>query len=101
MNIPKIVRIGGIDYTVVHKENLNTGGQLALGRCHFDDEKIELASNLQGEQGIEQTFLHEILHAICNHFDLELNDDEDSLDKVAKGLYMVLKDNPGIFEKGD
>lgn len=99
MNIPEVIRIGGVDYSIIYKENLNTGGQLALGFCDFDNAKIELASNLQGEQGIKQTFIHEILHAICNHFELELNSDEDSIDKLAKGLYMVIKDNPDLFSR--
>ena len=98
MNIPEVIRIGGMDYSIEYIPDFNTGTQLALGQCNFDRHNIYLASNLQGQQGIEQTFIHEVLHGICNHFDLGLNKDEDSIDKLAKGIYMVIKDNPHIFK---
>lgn len=98
MRIPERVRIGGVDYAVIHEERLNNGQNLAYGRIDYDKAEIRLAEHLQSAQGECQTLLHEILHGIANHFGLAINEEEDSIDKLASGLYMVLKDNPEMFE---
>lgn len=45
-----------------------------------------------------QTLLHEALHGICEHYKLDIKNDEDTIDKLANGLYMVIADNPEMFE---
>jgi len=97
MKIPDKVRIGGVDYTVKYEERLNNGSQLAYGHIDYDKALIRLASDLQSKQGECRTLLHEILHGIAHHFGLSIEDDEDTISKLAKGLYMVITDNPKLF----
>ena len=97
MKIPESVKIGGIVYPVKFEDRLNNGTELCTGHIDYNFQQIQLDKNLQGEQGKEQTLLHEILHGIAHHFDLKVDDDEDTIDKLATGLYMVIVDNPDMF----
>ncbi|MCM1564916.1 MAG: hypothetical protein NC238_02970 [Dehalobacter sp.] len=97
MNIPEKVRIGGTNYEIREEDRLNDGSRLAYGHIDFDRALIRLDSNLQDQQGKCKTLLHEILHGIAKHFELAVGDDEDTIDKLAKGLYMVISDNSKMF----
>lgn len=98
MQIPDKVRIGGVDYNIKFEERLNNGAQLAYGHIDYDAALIRIDTNLREEQGKCQTLLHEILHGIAKHFELEIEGDEDTVDKLAKGLFMVIQDNPNMFK---
>lgn len=97
MNIPEKIRIGGVDFTVKYEDRLNNGTILAYGHIDYDNALIRLAPNLQSKQGECQTLLHEVFHGIAKHFDIPIGEDEDQIDKMARGLYMVIMDNPGMF----
>ncbi|QHI72893.1 hypothetical protein [Aminipila terrae] len=97
MNIPEIVRIGGVKYEVRYEEGLNNGTSLAYGHIDYDKTMIRLAPGLQSKQGECKTLLHEILHGVSKHFDLEIENDENTIDALARGLYMVIVDNPEMF----
>lgn len=97
MTIPDKVRIAGKDYAIKYEERLNNGANMAYGHIGYDNALIRLDPDAQEYQGECQTLLHEILHGICNHYKLAINDDEDTIDKLANGLYMVIADNPGMF----
>ena len=97
MNIPEKVRIAGMDYAVKYEERLNNGVQLAYGHIDYEKKLIRIDSELGEYQGKCQTLLHEIMHGVAKHFDLEIEADEDTIDKLAKGLYMVIADNPEMF----
>ena len=45
---------------------------------------------------MELTFLHELIHTIFYHCDIE--QDEHVVEALAQALYMIIKDNPGIFK---
>lgn len=97
MKIPEKIRIGGVDYDVKYEERLNNGTQLAYGHIDYEKALIRIDVNLMGHQGKCQTLLHEMLHGIAKHFDLKVETDEDTIDQLAKGLYMVIVDNPDMF----
>lgn len=97
MKIPEYVRIGGIKYEVKYEKRLNNGTSLAYGHIDYDRAIIRLAPDLQSEQGECQTLLHEILHGISKHFELDIESDEYTIDALARGLYMVIADNPEMF----
>jgi hypothetical protein len=97
VKIPDNVRIGGVDYAVKYEERLNNGSQLAYGHIDYDKAVIRIDSSLKEHQGKCQTLLHEILHGVAKLFELEVETDEDTIDKLAKGLYMVISDNPTLF----
>lgn len=95
MNIPKKVKIGGRTYQVETTTKLN------LGNAHFSAEvdtcELVIRITPQAKQKMEGDFLHELIHAIYYH--LGYNDhDEKKVEELASALYMVIQDNPGMFE---
>ena len=101
MQIPKRVRIGGIDYTIKHVPRLvSADGDLCNGLFDSNRSVIELNSENDLSQGrIEQVLVHEILHGIVFTTGLNLEDEEITVNVLAKGLYQVIKDNPQLFAK--
>ena len=101
MQIPKKVRIGGIDYAIRHVPRLvSTDGDLCNGI--FDSNKCEIKLNTEDEISIErihQTLVHEVMHGIVYAMSLDLEDEEITVNVLAKGLYQVIKDNPTLFAK--
>ncbi len=97
MKIPEKIRIGGVDYEIKYEEKLNNGASLAYGHIDYDRALIRIAKDIQNQQGECQTLLHEMLHGIAKHFELPIESDEKTIDAIARGIYMVIKDNPGVF----
>jgi len=98
MKIPDKVKIGGVDYTIAYEKKLILSSNKAgLGCIDYDNAVIKIEPDVQCEQAKCLTLLHEIMHGIAEHFGLNINDNEDVIDKLAKGLYMVIKDNPEMF----
>lgn len=62
---------------------------------------IEIADKFE-QNDKNQSFIHEMFHAICFRFDLAaLNNDEHTIDLLALGLYEAILDNPHIFIMAD
>lgn len=93
MKIPKKIKVGGITYKVKNVDII-TAGTGVCGSCNYDNSTIELLKKHK-RQAKEQTFIHELLHAIFYHCNIE--QDEHKIELLAQALYMVIKDNPGIF----
>lgn len=107
MKIPDSIRIGGVEYKICFEDNLRNGAKLLYGQVSFEDAEIKI-SNSDGSSHQFRciTLIHEVLHAIANHanLDVEKADKEQIVDTFAKGLYAVLQDNGGrLFDlsKGD
>jgi len=81
------IKIGTKTYTIERPlEIVQVGGEFS-GMAHYREEVIKIADKLS-QHDKNQTFLHELLHCICNRFYIEeLNKDEQSLDLLATGLY--------------
>ena len=104
MNIPSKVRIGSIDYDVeLTDETLVLNAQQSLGIIDYDNTKIRIAKNIQSQQKQEQTFLHEVVHAITREFKIDFTEDEETIvDKLAYGLHQVIRDNlPNTIKIGN
>ena len=101
MQIPKRVRIGGIDYAIKHVPRLvSADGDLCNGI--FDSNRCEIKLNREDElstERVHQTLVHEIMHGIVYTMSLNLEDEEITVNVLAKGLYQVIKDNPQLFAK--
>lgn len=98
MKIPDSIRIGGVEYLVEHVDYLNNGVNMAYGHIDYDNGKIELSStagNSHERQCI--TLWHEILHGIRNHACLEIENEEQVVDVLSRGIYQVLQDNGRKF----
>ena len=94
MKIPESVRIGGVEYSVTYEENLRHGNDIAYGHISYDDCLIQLSStDGTSPQMRGQILWHEILHGISEHANLKIEDEENVIDTLAKGIYQVLQDN--------
>ena len=105
INIPDKVRVGSIDYDVaVGEDPIIINGVQALGYCDYMNSKIKLDKSIQGNQQLEVTFLHELIHTLFNDckidlisYGLEYEQMEYIVDSLAYSLHQVIRDNKEIF----
>lgn len=94
MKIPKSVRIGGVEYSVVYEPQLNDGANMAYGYISYDDCVIKLSDTYgTAHEKRCRTLWHEILHGIRYNAGLEIENEEEVVEMFAKGIYQVLQDN--------
>lgn len=104
MIIPKVVRVGSVFYEVKTQDTpIVMNGAQCLGYCDFFNHIIMLDESMQDEQTMEQTFCHELVHALM--FERKINLEamglskaqmEDVVDNLGIALHQVLLDNPDI-----
>ena len=88
MNIPKKLKVGGVDYSVKQVEHCGTNDDFGLWR---PQGIIEIATQAGGyevsESQKKQTFLHELTHAILFTMGKdELNEDESFVNTFSSFL---------------
>ena len=101
MKIPDKIRIGSMYYTITLSDKILTlDHKVCKGLVNYEMHTIEINNSVQDDQGVEQTFLHEVVHALVNerNFDFCSTDNEMKVDEFASGLHQIIKDNPGIFK---
>ena len=87
-NIPKKLKVGGVDYSVKQVEHCGTNDDFGLWRSQGI---IEIATQAGGyevsESKKKQTFLHELTHAILFAMRKDdLNDDESFVNTFSSFL---------------
>ena len=100
MNIPELVRIGSMDYTVKKvDEVIIVDHKECFGSIEYNKKIIKIGNGIQDKQSEEVTLLHEIFHGIVfeRNFSYEKNDDETITEELARGMHQVIKDNIGMF----
>lgn len=105
MVIPNRIRVGSTFYTVKSQETpiLNKGLQ-CYGYCDPNIHEIVLDAGLiSDEQTMEQTFCHELIHAMMHERKINLEawglsnaQMEHVVDSLGISLHQVLMDNPDI-----
>ena len=105
MIIPNEIRVGSTFYTVKAQATpiVNNGSQ-CYGYCDPNMHEIILAAGLiSDEQTMEQTFCHELIHAMM--FERKINLEawgltnaqmEHVVDSLGISLHQILMDNPDI-----
>jgi len=94
---PKRIKILNLTYTVVfvRAEEMKVSG--AFGWCDHELQIIGIADD-QPLDAMQDTFLHEILHAITNVMDLGDEEKEETfVRRLATGLCTVWKANPSAW----
>lgn len=86
------------EYSVEYQENLHDGAGELYGQIHYLPEKILLNPAASDEQQ-EATLIHEVLHGIDELYGIGLK--EKQVEKLGNALYMLIKDNPKMFEGSD
>ena len=104
MIIPELVRVGSVFYEVKTQETpIVINGVQCLGYCDYFNHIIMLDESMQDEQTMEQTFCHELVHAMM--FERKLNLEamglsntqiEEVVDNLGIALHQVLLDNRDI-----
>jgi len=82
------LKVGGHVYSVksggVVNERLKEGEYYA--RCYYSEREI-LVDNSRTRSVVNNSVIHEILHAIDNNFDTKLR--ESQIKRIANGLHQV------------
>ena len=104
MIIPELVRVGSVFYEVKTQDTpIVMNGVQCLGYCDYYSHTIMLDESMQDEQTMEQTFCHELVHAMM--FERKLNLEamglsnaqmEEVVDNLGIALHQVLLDNRDI-----
>ena len=86
MKLPDRVKVGPFEYTVKHLPFYQVDGMLGHSVRHH----LELAiANDAPEQHQVVTFIHEVLHAVSDVYQVEL--DENEVERMANGLVDALQ----------
>lgn len=98
MKIPKKIKIAGHWYSVIFPY-IFTESNTLYGLCDNTSHKIMLSEKRDGIQRarshIEETFLHELIHAVDYNYNTSSTDGgltEFQIEKLGVGLYQVLAD---------
>lgn len=86
----KKIKIGYRDYKIKEKNNLIVDGEECYGMIETDKEIITLNKRLDKKLKTE-TLIHEVVHGISEMYEADLT--EDQVNRISKGLYIVLRDN--------
>ena len=94
MKIPKKIKIGGKTYKVEITSKMDLGIVNVSAEILYQDLIIRVSK--QAEQKMQADFLHEVVHGILDHLGYKEHD-EKKVDELAQSLYMVIQDNPQLF----
>jgi len=97
MKIPKKLKVGGFDYDIIFDDKF-VEKETLCGQHQPNRLKIILQTGVYNQQKIDQTFWHEVAHAISCVYLGENEMTEDQIDNFSQGLYQVLKDNKFLKE---
>ena len=99
MKIPNNIKIGWRDYTVEFiEERIDEDEELLDGEIDFSNHIIYINNDLLNEDEKIVTFLHEIIHGVFqSQGHSEWGSNEDLIEAVSEGLFLVMKDNPRVF----
>lgn len=94
------IKVGGIDYDVSVKDlsHYNSPGFIRMGACDSPEMTIEISDRLP-KQKRDQTFIHEMLHAVVCESGAVIENEEDVVNQMSLVLYQVLRDNDLSFVK--
>ena len=103
MRIPDCIWLGGIKITTKYKDDLCANEGL-VGKANYRDQSIALDPSVCREQGLEQAYLHELVHWILFMMNNDaLRKDEDFVDTFAHFLYQahVMQDMNDIISDSE
>ena len=103
MNLPPIVKVGAADYSVTVVEETPMSGAAELcGACDVEKKAIAIREqDTKNSVRLLEVLFHEVGHAVVAHFGIELAPakEDRAVDAVARGLVMLMRDNPTLFRR--
>ena len=98
MKILDKIRIGSVDYDIRQTDkNVVVDCKACYGAIHYSDHVIELDSKLCDRQRMELTLLHEVFHGILHERAIRVENEEELVEGLARGMHQILRDNPEMF----
>ena len=95
---PKKLQVLNLIYRVMFLPEAEMSVSGALGWCCPEMQLIALAENQQND-AMQDTALHEIMHALTSAMDLKEKDEEESfVRRLATGICTVWNQNPKAFK---
>jgi hypothetical protein len=103
VKIPRTLALGGTRYKVKFKSALRSpqDNTKCNGYCDFKNRVVAIDEDLD-DNNLEQTFLHEVVHAIIDVWaiDSDIQLDESTVDRLASGFHAFIEQNKGVFKDG-
>lgn len=95
----KKIKVGGINYELIAKENLEDKNESVWGFVEYESSKIYVRSNISKQKQL-QTIIHESLHAILHESGLDdYANDEKIVTPLFNMLHQFLKENPSLLNE--
>ena len=95
MRIPEKIKIGGKVYKVEITDRLTLGCVNYSGEIDYAALVIRICPAADGK--MKADLLHEVMHGIADHLGYDQHD-EKKIDEMANALYMLISDNPDMFQ---
>lgn len=96
MNIPRSVKILGVNYEIVQVDYIEKGSE-RVGEINHPYTRIKLQNDLSNDQK-ERALMHEVTHGILALLgDWERHNDEEFVSRFSSALHQVMKDNELLF----
>lgn len=88
------IKVGGINYAVIDTDlsAYDSKDSYRMGNTHEAKAIIEIRQEMP-KQRKDQVLIHELVHAMFYEIGIEMENDEDIVNRVGLVLHQVLKDN--------
>jgi len=97
MDLPKKIKVGHMHYDLVSWSELEADAKDCWGRHSPKQQILNYREDLKLRTKAE-VILHEVIHAVCEHWDREENANEEAtVRKITNGLAAVWVDNPQLI----
>lgn len=97
--IPKKIKVGFQDYDVRLVKGLkDRTGDPVFGFHDFNNSEFSFNADVENEDQLVNTVMHEVMHAIWKYMELPTENEEDHVTRLTNGLHTVLKDNPKLLD---
>jgi len=97
MRIPDRLYVGPYTYWIERPDLIDEKDGHVVGRINHLNQVISIRNGVSRDHA-EEAFFHEMLHAVETF--MELNLDEKEVTLLARGLWMVLKQN-GLLKEDE
>ena len=95
---PKRLKVLNLTFTVLFLNDAQMAGTGAVGYCDPETQTLAV-SNSQANDSMQDTFLHEVFHAIVHVMGLkETEEEENYVRRLATGLCTVWNHNAAAFK---
>jgi len=93
---PETVKVFNLTFAVKFVPHEEMARAEAFGLCDFEKQLI-LLDESQSDESLQDTFMHEVLHAICFVLGIDVESEESLVHKLATGLCTVWNQNPAAW----